>query len=72
MSVGQLAETLGGSIPIVSHHLQILHAAHLVERTRKGRFTFYALPPGVFQPADSPHGKVHVDLGCCRLEFSSE
>jgi ArsR family transcriptional regulator len=43
MEVGRLATELGMSQPNVSQHLAIMRAAGLVEATREGRETRYAL-----------------------------
>jgi len=71
-SVSELAESLNIELVTVSHHLGILHSAHLVQKKRKGRFIHYSLYDGVFQPTDSSRGKEHIDLGCCRLEVPKE
>lgn len=42
-SVSELTNWLGLSQPLVSHHLGILRSAHLVEGTKVGRNTQYAL-----------------------------
>ena len=36
-----LVEPLGVSQPTVSHHLQVLHQAGLVEREKQGRWVYY-------------------------------
>jgi DNA-binding transcriptional ArsR family regulator len=72
MSVGEIAEALKLEVVTVSHHLGILHSARLVQKERQGRFIVYSLSEGVFQPADSPRGPEHIDLGCCRLEVPKE
>lgn len=68
MSVSQIAEALDIEVVTVSHHLGILHHAHIVQKKRQGRFIVYSLSEGVFQPAGSSRGTEHLDLGCCRLE----
>lgn len=42
-AVGEIAEELGLSQQIVSHHLKVLHAAGLVEGTRSGTRHLFAV-----------------------------
>jgi DNA-binding transcriptional ArsR family regulator len=42
-SVGDLAEEIGISQPLVSHHLRLLKAARLVRHKKQGKQGFYAL-----------------------------
>ena len=42
VSVGALAEQLGISPSLVSHHLRLLRAARLLARRREGKRVFYA------------------------------
>lgn len=42
-SVGDLAEEVGVSQPLVSHHLRLLKAARLVTHKKQGKQGFYAL-----------------------------
>jgi DNA-binding transcriptional ArsR family regulator len=44
-AVGDLARALGQSVPMVSRHLAVLRAAHLVEERRDGRHRRYRLDP---------------------------
>lgn len=41
VSVGEIAEQLGLSISLVSHHLRLLRAARLVTADRRGKQIFY-------------------------------
>ena len=41
--VGEVAESLGLSASLVSHHLRLLRAARLVRAERQGKQVFYAL-----------------------------
>src|SRR5690606_7063622 len=41
VSVGEIAERLGLSISLVSHHLRLLRAARLVTADRRGKQIFY-------------------------------
>lgn len=43
MSVGELAETIGVSLPNVSQHLALLKAHHLVSARKEGQSVFYSL-----------------------------
>lgn len=47
-TVGDLAETVGLSQPLVSWHVSRLRAAGIVETQRKGRETRIAIRPGAF------------------------
>ncbi len=54
----------------VSHHLTVLKQSRLITGTKKGRFVWYALCPGVLDAAVEagvPPGA--LNLGCCRLEL---
>ncbi|MFC7475369.1 ArsR/SmtB family transcription factor [Dankookia sp. GCM10030260] len=42
-SVGAMAERLGISASLVSHHLRLLRAARLLQADRRGRQVFYAV-----------------------------
>ncbi|MCK6451270.1 MAG: metalloregulator ArsR/SmtB family transcription factor [Alphaproteobacteria bacterium] len=42
VSVGAIAERVGLSLSLVSHHLRLLRAARLVKATRQGKQVFYA------------------------------
>ena len=41
MAVGAIAERLGLSLSLVSHHLRLLRAARLVRGLREGKQVFY-------------------------------
>jgi ArsR family transcriptional regulator len=41
VTVGDIAERLGLSASLVSHHLRLLRAARIVGATRQGRHVFY-------------------------------
>jgi len=43
LSAGQIAETLGLSASLTSHHLRLLRATRMVRAQRRGRQTFYTL-----------------------------
>jgi ArsR family transcriptional regulator len=42
-AVGEMAEQLGISASLVSHHLRLLRAARLLQADRRGRQVFYAV-----------------------------
>jgi DNA-binding transcriptional ArsR family regulator len=42
-AVGDIAEEVGLSQPLVSHHLRLLKAARLVRHKKQGKQTFYGL-----------------------------
>jgi DNA-binding transcriptional ArsR family regulator len=71
-SVSDLSEALKVELVTVSHHLQILRNARIVETERKGRFILYSLHEDVFQATESGRASEHLDLGCCRLEIPKE
>src|SRR5437773_12528121 len=68
-SVTEIAEALGTVLVNASHHLTVLHGAGFVQRRKQGRFVFYSLRPGVWEPSSSAAVTARVDLGCCRLEI---
>jgi DNA-binding transcriptional ArsR family regulator len=70
--VGELAELLQKPIPAVSHHLQRLRQANLVEAERRGKFIYYCLNPKVYQRANDGACCDYLNLGCCRLELPQE
>lgn len=43
VAVGQIAENLGLSLSLVSHHLRLLRAARLVTADRRGKQIFYKI-----------------------------
>lgn len=49
MTAGELAEHFSMTKATLSHHLDILAQAHLVERERRGRNVVYSLNSTVFQ-----------------------
>lgn len=46
LNVGRIGEEVGQSQPAVSHHLNQLKKAGLIEYRRDGKFNFYRLLPG--------------------------
>jgi DNA-binding transcriptional ArsR family regulator len=69
-NVTEIAEMLGIPAVNVSHHLSMLRQASLIEGTKRGRFVWYALTPGVLEEAvEAGIPKDALNLGCCRLEL---
>ncbi|HJZ57353.1 MAG TPA: metalloregulator ArsR/SmtB family transcription factor [Gemmataceae bacterium] len=69
-NVTEIAEML--KIPPVnlSHHLNVLKQAGLIQGRKKGRFVLYSLRPGVLEDAVAAGvPKDALNLGCCRLEM---
>lgn len=67
-NVSDIAEALQTELVNISHHLNVLRHAGLVEARKQGRFVYYSLPPGSLQPGKKG-AREHLDLGCCRLEM---
>lgn len=63
--VGTLMELLKVEQSLLSHHLQTLREAGLVEAERDGKAVLYRLAPGVSARTGGPA----IDLGCCMLSF---
>jgi DNA-binding transcriptional ArsR family regulator len=69
LHVGDLASVLEAEAVNVSHHLQVLRHAGLVEGQKEGRFVLYRLSPEVFPSPALGGMPTHIDFGCCRLEM---
>lgn len=61
-NVSELAKLLDADIANVSHHLQVLRHAGLVQDRKEGKYVIYSLDPEVVSAGV-------VELGCCRLEL---
>jgi DNA-binding transcriptional ArsR family regulator len=71
-NVTQIIQALGIPPLNVSHHLSVLKTARLIRGTKRGRFVWYALQPGVLEDAvEAGIPKEVLNLGCCRIEFPS-
>jgi ArsR family transcriptional regulator len=68
-TVGELAQLLGKTVAVASHHLGVLRRAGLVQDERRGRFVVYRLHPDVLHGSTGAADVEHLDLGCCRLEI---
>src|SRR3954447_14138388 len=64
--VGTLMELLRVEQSLLSHHLQTLREAGLVEAERDGKAVLYRLAAGV---AAARGNGAAIDLGCCLLSF---
>lgn len=71
-NVSEIAETLNEEIVSVSHHLNILYHADLVEREKQGRFVVYRLSAGLLTKGKGTKGLDLLDLGCCSLQVPKE
>lgn len=69
-NVGEIAAMLGVPPVNVSHHLAVLKTSGLIGGTKKGRFVWYGLKPGVLEDAVAAGvPRDALNLGCCRLEL---
>ncbi len=66
MHVGAIADVLDAEIANVSHHLQILKHAGLVEVKKQGKYAIYSLSAEVLSQKDV------LELGCCRLQLGQK
>jgi len=67
MTVGDIAEFLECEFANVSHHLNILKNAKLVEAHREGRFIHYGLRKDLVQKSTRNRNDF-LNLNCCRIE----
>jgi DNA-binding transcriptional ArsR family regulator len=67
MTVGDISEFLETEMVTVSHHLQILKNAGLIQVERDGRFMVYRLRKDLLQKV-ARTSKEFLNLGCCRIE----
>lgn len=69
LAVGTIAETLGLSSSLVSHHLRLLRAARIVRAERQGKQVFYlaadrhisAMLAGMLEHVAEPAGEYSLD-----------
>ena len=66
--VSDLVERTGLAQPHISHHLQILRTAGLVEGQREGKRICYRVTPTV-RHALTGAGRTVLDFGCCQVSF---
>lgn len=63
--VWELNEELDVEQSLLSHHLQVLRRAGIVESRRAGKAVLYSLAPHVA----ARRRDAGIDLGCCRVVF---
>lgn len=69
-NVSQIIEALKIPPLNVSHHLNVLKHAHLIQSEKQGRFVIYSLCEGVLSEViEAGIPKECLDLGCCHLVF---
>jgi DNA-binding transcriptional ArsR family regulator len=68
-NVGEIADMLQTAAVNVSHHLNVMKTAGLINGQKQGRFVLYSLVPGVLEMDEAWD---HINLGCCRLELPSQ
>lgn len=71
LTVSDLAELLETEMVTLSHHLQILKHAKLVESRREGRYMYYRLHDDLVRAVKGKSAQI-LDLGCCKLEVPDE
>lgn len=71
-NVTEIAEMLQAPAVNVTHHLNVLRHAGLIQNEKQGRFVWYSLCPGVLQAECGDPLRDLLDLGCCRLELPRE
>lgn len=62
LCVCHLAEEIGASQPLVSHHLKVLRHAGLVESEKHRQWTYYRLRPGALEQIRDELGAI---TSCC-------
>jgi len=67
-NVSELATELDIAIVNVSHHLQVLRHAQVVQTQKHGKFVIYSLHPDVASGEQMRNMK-SLDLGCCRIDL---
>jgi len=65
MQVGALQQLLGVEQSLLSHHLQTLRKAELVDTERDGKSVLYRLAARTVAQT----GGSAIDIGCCLLSF---
>lgn len=67
-NVSELADEMGVAIVNVSHHLQVLRRAHVLQTEKRGKFVIYSVHPEIVCDLNGRNMK-SIDLGCCRFEI---
>ena len=72
VSVGAMADALGISASLVSHHLRLLRAARLLNADRRGRMVFYVVgDPHIRSMLTDMADHVAEDVAEAEIEASS-
>src|SRR5262249_15318739 len=67
-NVTEIATMLGIPAVNVSHHLNVLKQARLIQGKKRGRFVWYSLCSGVLdEAAGAGIPKEVLNLGCCQI-----
>ncbi|MBL8819867.1 MAG: winged helix-turn-helix transcriptional regulator [Planctomyces sp.] len=69
-TVTALANRMDTALALVSHHVQVLLHADIVQLRKDGRFNQYSLNPEFFRQAARQKAAA-LDFGCCRFEITS-
>ncbi len=67
-TVSALAQRVGAAIATVSHHLQVLLHAGILEVEKAGRFSTYRLNRE-FHRRVGGNVEGRLDFGCCRIDL---
>jgi DNA-binding transcriptional ArsR family regulator len=67
-NVSELAVEIDTAIVNVSHHLQVLRRANVLQTQKRGKFVIYSVHPDIACGANARNMK-SLDLGCCRFEI---
>ncbi len=70
-NVTEIAEMLELPAVNVSHHLNVLRFAGLIQNEKRGRFVIYSLVPGVMTP-EAESACDELNLGCCQIKLPRE
>jgi DNA-binding transcriptional ArsR family regulator len=72
-NVTEIADMLAIPAVNVSHHLNVLKQAHLIQGNKQGRFVWYSLCPGVLEEVTAAGiPKEVLNLGCCQIVLPAE
>jgi DNA-binding transcriptional ArsR family regulator len=72
-NVTQITEAVAIPPLNVSHHLNVLKNAHLIQGEKQGRFVVYSLCDGVLQEVvEAGVSKESLNLGCCQIVLPKE
>ena len=67
LCVTDVAERLGLTLAMASHHLRILRTSGFVADDKQGRHVAYSLAPEFFPPGSA--AEPTIQLGCCQLQL---